>query len=60
MREIVEYMLLSGKFSSHLNQEVNTAIEQGFQPYKKPFRNGGCCYQAVVKYAPKPTSSSSS
>lgn len=54
MQKILEYKIVYASNSQFLEEEVNKAIKEGWQPLGGAFIEGGVTYsynQVVVKYA---------
>ena len=50
-RKIIEYkMVTTIAGTKHLNELVNAAIAEGFQPHKKPIIKKNYFHQLMVKY----------
>lgn len=48
--KIVEYMIKNALIGNDLAEHVQSAIDDGWQPYGAPIINGSYVYQSMVKY----------
>jgi len=53
MRQIVEYKTLTSNYFNDLDEEINSHIKEGWQPFGASTQNGKA--QVIVKYAPEDT-----